>query len=311
MKKGLITIATGNIHYYKLAANLLKSYRLFAEKPLPFAIIAEEENEYTALFDDVIITTEAKRSFLDKFLLLKLCPYDETLFFDADSLAFGDLNRYWDFFKNATDFSSLGENFPLNQAGGAWYDVDGIGAYAQRIKYKTRIHMGVCFIRNSEKTLKLYQECTEIYNNFDKLYFHTAPASVDECVLGLAMPLHGMLAIPEEVDMLACYPCLTEIKANILKKKLEYKTKWGTASSQGILVHWGTSQTREPLYRFNIGCLNCIINHKESSFANQLLYKHEVKLLLLNILETPKRVKQWIRRVCWRMYHKLHKSKNP
>lgn len=299
MKKGLITIATGNIHYYRLAANLLKSYRLFAETPLPFAIIAEEENEYTALFDDVIITAEANRSFLDKFLLLKLCPYDEALFFDADTLAFGDLNRYWDSFKNATDFSSLGENFPLEKAGGAWYDVDGIGDYAKRIKYKTRVHMGVCFIRNSEKTLKLYQDCIEIYNNLDQLHFHPAIAPVDECVLGLAMPLNDMLAIPEDADMMGCYPCLTKIKANILKKKLEYMTKWGTASSQGILVHWGTAQTHDPLYRFNVGCLNCMVNHKESSFLNQLLYKYEVKLFILNALATPKRAAQWLLRAAY------------
>ena len=247
MSKGLVTIATGNIHYYKIAANLLRSYRLFAKDPLPFAIIAEEENEYTALFDTVVITTEARRSFLDKFLLLKLCPYDENLFFDADSLAFGDLNRYWDFFADATDFSSLGENFPLTTPGGAWYDVDGIGEYASKITYKTRVHMGVCYIKNSKHILKLYNDCIEIYNNFDQLYFHTAPSSVDECVLGLAMPMNNMLAIPEKPDMLACYPCLTKLKANIYNNTLAYTTAWHTSSDCGILVHWGTAQTHEPL----------------------------------------------------------------
>ena len=86
MTRGFITIATGKSHYYKIAANLLLSYRFFSKNPYPFAIIAEEHNEYTELFDDVIITTEAMRSFTDKFLLLKLCPYDETIFFDAETL---------------------------------------------------------------------------------------------------------------------------------------------------------------------------------------------------------------------------------
>ena len=67
MTKGFITIATGDKQYYMIAANLLLSYRCFSESPCPFAIIADEENEYTALFDDVIITNEAKQSFLDKF----------------------------------------------------------------------------------------------------------------------------------------------------------------------------------------------------------------------------------------------------
>ena len=55
MTRGMITIATVDVHYYRIAANLLLSYRIFSDNPLPFAIIAEEENEYTALFDKVII----------------------------------------------------------------------------------------------------------------------------------------------------------------------------------------------------------------------------------------------------------------
>ena len=137
MTRGMITISTGDVHYYRIAANLLLSYRIFSDNPLPFAIIAEEENEYTALFDKVIITKEAKRSFTDKFLLLKLCPFDETIFFDADCLAYGDLNNYWQLFEGATDFSALGQNFDLSDNNGAWYDLNGIGKYADLITYNS------------------------------------------------------------------------------------------------------------------------------------------------------------------------------
>ena len=46
-RKGFVTIATGQERYYKLARNLLHSYRLFAKDPFPFAIISDRENEYT------------------------------------------------------------------------------------------------------------------------------------------------------------------------------------------------------------------------------------------------------------------------
>ena len=290
MTRGFVTIATGNIHYYKIAANLLKSYRLFTKDPMPFAIIAEEENEYTALFDTVVITTEARRSFLDKFLLLKLCPYDENIFFDADSLAFGDLNNYWDFFAGATDFSSLGENFPLEVSGGAWYDIDGIGDYAQKITYKTRVHMGVCFIRKGESALKLYEDCMELYHHYDQLYFHTCSASVDECVLGLAMPLNNMLAIPEDKDMMGCYPFLTTVKANAWKKQLSYTTQWKTSSDSGILVHWGTRHTHRPLYRFNADCINLMSGRgsQKPTFLENVLYNCELKLLYYHLTLSPK-----------------------
>ena len=53
MTHGFITIATGDAQYYKIAVNLLHSYRWFSKAPVPFAILADQENEYTADFDDV------------------------------------------------------------------------------------------------------------------------------------------------------------------------------------------------------------------------------------------------------------------
>lgn len=41
-KKGFVTIATGQEWYYKLAVNLLHSYRRNTTHPFPFAIIATE-----------------------------------------------------------------------------------------------------------------------------------------------------------------------------------------------------------------------------------------------------------------------------
>ena len=57
MTHGFITIATGDAQYYKIAVNLLHSYRWFSKAPVPFAILADQENEYTAEFDTAIIWT--------------------------------------------------------------------------------------------------------------------------------------------------------------------------------------------------------------------------------------------------------------
>ena len=87
--KGFVTIATGDEKYYKLAFNLLRSYKLRAvgENILPFAIICDRKNKYTEYFDDIIILpeTETTRSFMDKLFLYRYTPYEETLFVDADS----------------------------------------------------------------------------------------------------------------------------------------------------------------------------------------------------------------------------------
>lgn len=274
MKRGFITIATGKKHYYALAANLVKSYRTFTDNPYPFAIIAEEENEYTKFFDDVVLTTESTHSFLDKFLLMKLCPYDETIFFDADSLAYGDLNRYWNLFDGATDFSAIGVNVPRDQKEGAWYDVEGIGKYGKNLPYKVRVHAGVCFIRRAASLKKLYADCEEILLHYDELLFHTCPNSRDECTLGVAMPMNGMKATKEDPHMMAAYPCLTFVETDMIRGNLRYKAFWmNDIIEDGILLHWGTNQTFQPNYQFDVACLYYMANGGKRTILSRVLYE--------------------------------------
>lgn len=282
--RGFITIATGDKHYYKLAANFLSSYRMFSKNPVPVGIIAEEENEYTAMFDDVIITTKAQRSFNDKFLILQLCPYDETIFVDADCLAYGDLNEYWSFFENATDFSAMGQNYDLSDYNGAWYNLNGIGEYADLIKYKVRIHAGILFVRKTIAINKLYDDCMALYRDWNLLSFHTCPYSTDECILGVAMPMNCMKAKKESAHLLAYLPGLTKLKCKIKVGKLSCITFWGDSTENGILLHWGTNQTYKALYKFEVECMENMLGG-ENTFINRLKYDFMLRYFFLKSTE--------------------------
>ena len=107
MTRGFITIATGADRYYQLAKNLLLSYKLYSDSPCPFAILCDRENEYTALFDRVVLFQPGQHPYFDKFELLKRSPFEETIFVDADCLAYADLNGYWAYFAGADDFSKV------------------------------------------------------------------------------------------------------------------------------------------------------------------------------------------------------------
>ncbi|MCH5304735.1 MAG: hypothetical protein J1E41_07720, partial [Ruminococcus sp.] len=281
--RGFITVATGNIYYYELAANLLKSYKYTTKKQMPFAIICDEENEYTELFDVVIVTKEVFRSYLDKLLLLKLCPFDENIFIDSDILAYNDLNNYWEFFQDATDFSSIGENFELHDDG-AWYNVEDIGEFGNKITYKVRVHMGVCFIRKSPHLDKLYNDCIDILNNYDKLYFHTCPNNKDEATLGVAMPMNNMKATLETPESMGFLRCLTSVSANIIKKRLSYTTQWGTSvKDNGWVLHFGSKYTHQPLYKFEVECLNKLLLNKQNSLVFIIRYKLGTRKLSLKL----------------------------
>ena len=102
MTKGFVTIATGDDRYYRIAVNLLRSYRKNCEKPMPFAVIADRVNEFTDEFDDVIILDNPTLSWMDKMRLLDSCPYDENLVLDADCLVYQDINFFGIYFRMQT-----------------------------------------------------------------------------------------------------------------------------------------------------------------------------------------------------------------
>ena len=74
MDRGFVTIATGKKHYYRIAYNLLCSYRTNSGA-FPFAIICDRENEYTAAFDKVVRLDNPSRSYIDKLLLFEYIPF--------------------------------------------------------------------------------------------------------------------------------------------------------------------------------------------------------------------------------------------
>ena len=283
INRGFITIATGDIHYYRIAANLLKSYRYWTKNPFPFAIICDEENEYTNLFDKVILKKDVTKSFMDKFLLLKLCPFEETIFLDADILAYDDLNNYWDFFKNATDFSAIGNNYELHEDG-AWYSIEDIGPYGKELLYKVQVHMGVCFIRKSQALEKLYNDCIDILNNYDSLYFHTCPNSKDETTLAIAMPMNNMRATFEIPESMGFLPCLKSVSARIVDGDLSYQTLWGTSVDKtGWVLHYGTIQTKQPLYRFEAECLDKMVKNRQNSLLFKIRYRFGTRRVSLKL----------------------------
>ena len=248
MTRGFCTIATGDYRYSKLAYNLLMSYRRFAGEECHFAVITDKTNELLENFDDVIVIKESSESFVDKLLLFKLCPYDETIFIDADSLAYGDLNKLFFYFRDADDISCLGEILPLNSKNG-WFRIEDVEDYKDIIEYTIWLHGGIYFIRKSENIYEFFNTCQEIANNYKKYFFRfkylTEPA--DEPIVALAMAIHKYHPIKEQPEIMAFYRDSQIKKIDIISGKLAYNVKSGS-TDKGLLVHWATANTKKALY---------------------------------------------------------------
>lgn len=246
--RGFCTIATGSYEYSQLAYNLLMSYRRFASKNYPFVVFTDQSNELLESFDQVIIIDQSQKSFVDKLLIFELCPFEETIFIDADSLAYGDLTRYFDYFEKADDVSCMGKVFEADSISG-WFRKADVEPYYYGIEYTVGLHGGIYFVRNTENVKAFYKTCRDIEKNYKKIFFRfkylIEPA--DEPIVALAMALHKFKPIEAKPEILAFYRDSRIDKIDIVSGELEYHVSSGDTKN-GMLVHWATPNTRKALY---------------------------------------------------------------
>ena len=305
MSRGFITIATGKEMYFQFAKNLLLSYKLYCDSPLPFAIMCDQENEYTALFDDVVLFQKTEHPYFDKFELLKLAPYDETIFIDSDCLAYADLNQYWDYFANADAFTASGTNYPIDSDQGL-FNKDEVGLYKDRVHWKPDIHGGLYYIRKGEKCDAIYKECRYIAEHYaDFRWPDFCAPYADEPVLCLAMAAQGCRAVE-------AYPAnygipweVTQMKCDIFTGLCQYATEWHPLVKDGRLIHWSVRYCKKPLYRFEVEKLYRMVasglrpgNVKgKLSFTDTILYQYKLRYYAMLTAEFCRRAVRKILRI--------------
>ena len=261
MTKGFITIATGKEEYYRLARNLLHSYRHFCKEPLPFAILADRRNEFTAEFDDVIIFPNgATNSYLDKLYLAEHAPYDTAIFIDADCLAFGDLNVLFEHFRDADDFSCFGRVLPLDDQTG-WFEYRHLGELQQKVTYVVGLHGGIYYMRRSETARKIFEDARSFIPEYQKYHFRGKFDLGDEPLVALSMAVNNCHPIPFIWEDITCYWEHTDhTHVDITKGKATVDGQYDT-----ILLHWGTRFTRELEYRKQVDLLDILESPDENT----------------------------------------------
>ncbi len=266
--RGFVTIATGDDWYYQIAVNLLDSYRYTTKNPLPFAIIADHENEMTRKFDKTIILDNPTCSYNDKLRLGELCPFDETVFIDADCLAYDDLNKIFDCFEKESDFCCIGTTAPLTEECNGWFSLltfpeetnsnDGIidqKTAKAKLSYTVNMHGGMYFIRKTEITRNVFQEASIYAKDYSKYKFRLFEKPADEPVLALAMAMNNCKPIHHDSFALLCFWRNPYMKLNMLKNKAHYKNK------KIQLVHWGTVATKTAVYKKQVDQLHIKIHN--------------------------------------------------
>jgi hypothetical protein len=121
---GYITVATGHRRYLQMAVDLALSLREFDDKPV--ALVAGDELRtdanapLLAQFDRVVSMPPGYPTFLGKFAVPLVTPFERSYFLDADCLAIGPLAPFWPPLEGF-DFAAQGryvgpdEDFPHHQ----------------------------------------------------------------------------------------------------------------------------------------------------------------------------------------------------
>lgn len=252
-KRGFVTIATGQERYYSLARNLLRSYRRLAKQPYPFAILADRENEYTAEFDHVILLKDPSNSYNDKLKLFRELPYEETIFVDADSLAYGDLNAWWEIFKDAGDFSLFGYAWRDLDCGRGWFVPSGMGEFQDQITFIPDFNGGVYYMRNTDACKKVFDLANYCAENYSKYQFNGFSSPADEPVLALGMAVCGFEPVNKD-DELVFAPRRRQIDADIsVPKAVFIKDKQDSYPVR--LIHFSNYRTQLSFYRNEVAKL--------------------------------------------------------
>ena len=283
MKRGFITLATGDIYYYRLASNLLKSYKYRAGK-FPFAILCDRKNEYTELFDEVVILDKPHNNYLDKFRILVDAPFDESFFIEPDCLIYEEIDCFWNYFKDATDCSSFG-----------WNDSE-IGTFlnTEDIKRRFDIHKaplfcpGYIFVRKGELCTKIYEDAISVAKYLNE-HKEIHPAAFvgnnlrDDPVFFCALAMnHCTCAVKPSVAKCINYPSFRYRNhhypaMNIREGYLE-DDKAGECAR---LCHFSTKHTRLGKYNQQVWAMKCYLNgwnflgqFLETTFMEKLFFAY-------------------------------------
>ena len=295
MTKGFITIATGKDQYYKIAQNLLRSYRFTTKNPLPFALLCDTENEYTKEFDDIRIFNKAKCNYLDKLEMYDYLPYDINIFIDADCLAFNDINRLFDIFENADDFCCYGRVLPLDDKTG-WFEYENLNADLQRqIDYVVGLHGGIYYMRKTQKCKKVLDDAKTFSLNYaDYKFKGNFETPGDEPVIALSLALNKCTPIEHDLTSIICYW--------EHENRFDMKILNGVAlcKNNGIntdIVHWGTRNTQSIPYKRVMVDLESHINCKKVYKITFADYMQEISMYAKRLFTLPKRAIRKIIRI--------------
>ena len=284
-QRGFVTIATGEDRYYQLAKNLLHSYHLHTAASLPFAILCDRKNSITAEFDDVVLLGSASKNYNDKLKLFEYMPFEETIFIDADCLAYGDLNVWFEMFEGQGDFSCFGCAYRDLTTTQGWFSVPGMGKYSDSISFIPSFNGGVYYMRNTETCNRVFQIARECADQYHQYAFNGFKNAADEPLLALGMAVCGCEPLNEDEMVFA--PAERLFDLDIISGHARRKS----SGKNYRLIHWSNYLTEKKAYHLEVWKMdnNGKYGKVFSFFISQVMRAYDIRAFALRLYRAIRR----------------------
>lgn len=244
--RGVLTIASGSDEYVMLAGALLKSIRLNAPRESVAVVTDRRDHPVISRFDHVIdFDARNGGGFAQKLHLPAYAPFDETLYIDADCLAYGSLQELWAVFETVPSVGVIARRTPTP----FWCaDLDRLPE-RYRLPSYLEFNGGLYYIRRGEASDAVFSEARAIFDRSDEfglITFGGEPG--DEPAMALALSRAGVGAVDDRGRGMRTPSALTgQATLDIARQRAAF-VKWGSPVAP-VLVHYAGGRWRRPIYR--------------------------------------------------------------
>jgi hypothetical protein len=242
----VLTIASGSDEYVMLAGALLKSLRLNAPGVAVAVVTDRRDHPVIGRFDHVVdIDAGRGGGFAQKLHLPDYAPYDETVYVDADCLAYRPLDELWQQFGAVPSVGVIARRTPTP----FWCtDLERLPA-AYRLPSYLEFNGGLYFLRRGQATTELFAEARSIYERSEDFgLIRFGETYGDEPAVALALSRAGVGLVDDAGRGMRTPSALTgSVTLDVARQRAEF-VKWGSPVAP-VLVHFAGGRWRRPIYR--------------------------------------------------------------
>lgn len=265
-EQGFITLATGDILYYKAAYQLLQSYR-YQKGHCRFCIVCDRKNKYTQVFDDVIVLENCHFDYRDKFELLRIAPYEKNIFIEPDCLIYKNIDDFWNMFQNATPLSAFGYN---DGDLDFWFKNKQLIETTFNVKSIPIFNPGYLYIEKNKVSSRCYNDLIEISKQialdnrfsseeklFNGLFLRDDPIFClamerNNCNCAVKQSTGKCLSLPSVIDFV-------ELKMTMGQLSAIYNLNGSTTQIDNCyILHFSSRRLKEWLYFQQILVVHCL-----------------------------------------------------